>query len=44
MGLSRKIFVRFGLNVPENVMRGICVGRTGLVEVFLYNLRTKIDE
>ncbi len=25
-------------------MRGICLGRTGLVEIFLYNLRTKIDE
>lgn len=25
-------------------MRGICLGRNGLIEVFLYNLRTKIDE
>ena len=32
------------MNVPEPVMRGICLGRTGLVEIFLYNLRTKIDE
>ncbi len=42
--LNRKILYRFGLNVPEPVMRGICLGRTGLVEIFLYNLRTKIDE
>lgn len=42
--LNRKILYRFGLNVPEPVMRGICLGRSGLVEVFLYNLRTKIDD
>jgi hypothetical protein len=40
----RKVFNRFGLNVPENVMRGACIGKQGLVEMFLYNLRTKIDE
>ncbi|CAF0735234.1 unnamed protein product [Rotaria sp. Silwood1] len=42
--LNRKVLYRFGLNVPEPVMRGICLGRSGLVEVFLYNLRTKIDD
>ncbi|CAF3761460.1 unnamed protein product [Rotaria magnacalcarata] len=42
--LNRKIFCRFGLNVPEHIMRGICLGRAGLIEIFLYNLRTKIDE
>ncbi|CAM4877413.1 unnamed protein product [Rotaria socialis] len=42
--LNRKVLCRFGLNVPEPVMRGICLGRTGLVEVFLYNLRTKVDD
>ncbi|CAF2335798.1 unnamed protein product [Rotaria sp. Silwood2] len=42
--LNRKILCRFGLNVPEPVMRGICLGRSGLVEVFLYNLRTKVDD
>ncbi|CAF3363758.1 unnamed protein product [Rotaria sp. Silwood2] len=25
--LNRKIFYRFGLNVPEQIMRGICLGR-----------------
>ncbi|CAF5216176.1 unnamed protein product, partial [Rotaria magnacalcarata] len=25
-------------------MRGICLGRAGLIEIFLYNLRTKIDD
>ncbi|CAF2687537.1 unnamed protein product [Rotaria sp. Silwood2] len=42
--LNRKIFYRFGLNVPEQIMRGICLGRAGLIEIFLYNLRTKIDD
>lgn len=40
----RKVFGKFSLNVPEHVMRGICLGKTGLVEIFLYNLRVKIDE
>ncbi|UJR13520.1 hypothetical protein I4U23_000534 [Adineta vaga] len=42
--LNRKVFCRFDLNVPEAVMRGICLGRSGLIEIFLYNLRTKIDD
>lgn len=42
--LNRKVLCRFNLNVPEPVMRGICLGRSGLVEIFLYNLRTKIDD
>ncbi|CAF1078755.1 unnamed protein product [Rotaria sordida] len=42
--LNRKIFCRFGLNVSEDIMRGICLGRAGLIEIFLYNLRTKIDD
>lgn len=25
-------------------MRGISLGHSGLIEIFLYNLRTKIDE
>lgn len=42
--LNRKVFSRFDLNVPEHVMRGICIGKTGLIETFLYNLRVKIDD
>lgn len=42
--LNRKVFSRFDLNVPEHVMRGICLGKSGLVEMFLYNLRIKIDD
>lgn len=40
----RKVFSRFDLNVPGQVMRDICNGKTGIVETFLYNLRVKIDE
>ncbi|CAF0722783.1 unnamed protein product [Brachionus calyciflorus] len=42
--LNRKVFSRFGLNVPEHVIRGISLGKNGLVETFLYNLRIKIDD
>lgn len=42
--LNRKVFSRFDLNVPEHVMRGICIGKAGMVENFMYNLRIKIDE
>ena len=42
--LNRKVFQRFDLNVPEHIVRGICMGKPGLVETFLYNLRVKIDE
>jgi hypothetical protein len=42
--LNRKVFQKFDMNVPENIMRGISLGKLGLVEVLLYNLRMKIDE
>lgn len=42
--LNRKVFQRFDLNVPEHIVRGICMGKSGLVEMFLYNLRVKIDD
>lgn len=42
--LNRKVFHRFDLNVPEHIVRGICNGKSGLVETFLYNLRVKIDD
>lgn len=42
--LNRKVFSRFDLNVPEEVMRNICNGKTGVVENFLYNLRVRIDD
>ncbi|CAF0725076.1 unnamed protein product [Adineta ricciae] len=42
--LNRKVLCKFDMNIPEQVMRGICLGRARLVEIFLYNLRNRIDE
>lgn len=42
--LNSKVFNRFGLNVPFNITQNICNSRPGYVEVFLYNLRYKIEE
>ncbi len=42
--LNSKVFSKFGLNVPLNITQNICNCRPGYVEVFLYNLRIKIDE
>jgi len=42
--LNSKVFSRFGLNVPQNITQNICNCKPGYVEVFLYNLRYKIDE
>ncbi|CAF0725067.1 unnamed protein product [Adineta ricciae] len=42
--LNRKVLCKFDMNIPEQVMRGICLGRARLVEIFLYNLRNRIDD
>lgn len=42
--LNHKVFNRFGLNVPLNITQNICNAKPGYIEVFLYNLRYKIDE
>ena len=42
--LNSKVFNRFGLNVPYNITQNICNQRPGYIEVFLYNLRYKIEE
>ncbi|CAF0738284.1 unnamed protein product [Brachionus calyciflorus] len=42
--LNHKIFSKFGLNVPLNITQNICNAKPGYIEVFLYNLRYKIDE
>lgn len=40
--LNGKTFARLGLNVPEQVMTQLSIAKTGVVEVFLYNLRESI--
>jgi len=42
--LNAKTFSKFGLNVPLNITQNICNGKPGYIEIFLYNLRYKIDE
>lgn len=42
--LNAKTFSKLGLNVPLNITQNICNGKPGYIEVFLYNLRYKIDE
>lgn len=42
--LNAKVFSKFGLNVPLNISQNICNCKPGYIEVFLYNLRIKIDE
>lgn len=42
--LNAKTFSKFGLNVPLNITQNLCHGKPGYIEVFLYNLRYKIDE
>jgi len=42
--LNAKVFSRFGLNVPLNITQNISNGKPGYIEVFLYNLRYKIEE
>ena len=42
--LNSKVFSKMGLNVPLNISQHICNCRPGYIEVFLYNLRIKIEE
>lgn len=42
--LNSKVFTRFGLNVPFSITQNISNARPGYIEVFLYNLRYKIEE
>jgi hypothetical protein len=42
--LNAKVFNRFGLNVPLAITQHISNAKPGYIEVFLYNLRYKIEE
>ena len=42
--LNKKVFSRLGLNIPENVIKDLSDGKPGVIEIFLFNLRLKIDE
>lgn len=42
--LNAKVFSKFGLNVPHTITQNICNCKPGYIEVFLYNLRYKLEE
>ncbi|CAF1039864.1 unnamed protein product [Adineta steineri] len=42
--LKRKVFTRLGFDVPEAIITDICNAKLGAVDIFLYNLRIKIDK
>ena len=39
-----KVFIRLGLTVPENVVKGVIDMKPGVVEVVLNNIRQKIEQ
>jgi hypothetical protein len=41
--LNGKVFTKIGLNVPNNVLTQLSTAKSGIVEVFLYNLRESIS-
>ncbi|CAF1266903.1 unnamed protein product [Rotaria sp. Silwood1] len=42
--LNKKILCLLGLDVPEKIIIDLCNGKPGVVEIFLFHLRLKIDE
>jgi len=42
--LNKKVLSRFGLNLPESIINDLSNGKSGTIEIFLFNLRLKIDE
>ncbi len=42
--LNKKVLSRFGLNLPETIINDLSNGKPGTIEIFLFNLRLKIDE
>jgi hypothetical protein len=42
--LNTKVFKKVGLQVPTNVMQGVCEQKPGVIEVVLNNLRLKLQQ
>jgi len=42
--LNKKVLSKFGINLPESIINDLCNGKSGIIEIFLFNLRLKIDE
>lgn len=42
--INKKVLRQLGLDVPEKIIIDLCNGKSGVVEIFLFHLRFKIDE
>ena len=42
--LNKKVFNRIGFDLPESMINDLCLAKTGKIEIFLFNLKLKIDE
>jgi hypothetical protein len=42
--LNKRVLNRIGINLPEAVINNLSNGKAGSIEIFLFNLRLKIDE
>jgi hypothetical protein len=42
--LNKKVLSQFGINLPDTVIKDLSYGKPGAIEIFLFNLRLKIDE
>lgn len=42
--LNKKVFNRIGFDLPESMINDLCNCKAGKIEIFLFNLKLKIDE
>jgi hypothetical protein len=42
--LNKHVLNRLRLSVPESIINDLCNGKPGTIEMFLFNLKIKIDE
>jgi hypothetical protein len=42
--LNKKVLSQLGINLPETVIKDLSYAKPGAIEIFLFNLRLKIDE
>ena len=42
--LNKKVLSQLGLNLPDNIIKDLSYAKPGTIELFLFNLRLKIDE
>ncbi len=42
--LNKKVLSQLGINLPDNVIKDLSYAKPGTIQIFLFNLRFKIDE